>query len=162
MKRFSIQVLVVFMVLAGCGEGPPREGTWYFSEGEIIEDSCQFKDIPPPTEGDGSFVLANTSATTFTIDPADDLGIFECTLTGGDFLCASRWAEDIQLSDYGLEGVIHINVSVEGNFSSSFAGTGVETADVSCEGSGCAAAAIYLQSSFPCAMALDFTILATE
>jgi hypothetical protein len=159
MKLLAI-ALASSLLLVGCGDDgsgggdpDPESGTWIFTGGEIVDDSCEYPD--PPQEPDGNFTLLNNGDGTFTVDADDGDRLFDCTQTGSTFNCPDRLYEDIDLSP--LSGTVHIHVRATGSFASDTHASGRETADVSCTGADCATAAAAVGVTFPCSYSQDFT-----
>lgn len=145
----------------GCGGGSdaepiePQPGTWDKHDEAATADTCHLG----VTEGDGSFELTNHGDGTFTVDPRDGYDPFLCTLDGRDFTCPSRLREEFPLAriDPSLAGTASVHVSVTGRFSSPTEASGEQTAEVSCQGTGCTTLAAHLSTSFPCSYSQAYT-----
>jgi len=158
MKRVFLATLATFG-LVGCGGGVlivPLVGAWEFTEGTIVTDTCKI--TPVPSEGNGTFQLA-TKVGGFTIDPQDGSPLFDCAQVGNTYTCPSRLSATVDLGAQSgglLSGTLKVNVKLGGSLTTDSATTGVETADVSCEGSGCSAAASYFSTAFPCMVSRNY------
>jgi hypothetical protein len=157
--RLLAIVLAASFTLAGCGSDGdgggtinPNSGTWAFTPGSIVNDTCEYAD--PPTDPSGDFTILSTGEGTFTVDDGDTL--FDCTVSGSSFTCPERLTETIDASP--LDAVVSVHVRVSGTFSSSDAASGEQTANVSCEGANCSDAATAAGiSGFPCTVSETFT-----
>lgn len=160
MNRLVAAALIALSAAACGGPVVPKDGTWNFLEGTVTADTCKVS--PTPGEGNGTFVLANKPGG-FTIDAQDSYEKFDCTLADAKYSCPSRARDQVDLGQQtgGLyTGILKVNVTIEGTFSSDSATSGTETADVTCEGTGCATAASYFGTSFPCSVTRQYSATA--
>lgn len=145
------------LVLASCGgDGnggvDPTTGVWLHSPGSIFDDACEYPD--PPTDPTGEFTLTNNGDGTLTVDDGEH--VFDCTLSGSSFNCPERSRDDYDASP--LDAVATVLISVAGSFSSDTEMSGHQTANATCVGADCAAAATAIgMAGFPCSVSQNFT-----
>ncbi|MFH1435709.1 MAG: hypothetical protein ABIJ56_08345 [Pseudomonadota bacterium] len=153
MRAMMIALCLVFA--AACGDDAasvnPMSGMWIFVGGDIFNDSCNYTDSP--VDPDGEFSVTNNGNNTLTIDTGGD-EMFQCTLSGANFNCPERKEVDIEIPL--VDAVFHVNVSAEGSFQSDTSASGHETANITCTGADCEAAAATAGITIPCSYSQYF------
>jgi hypothetical protein len=130
------------------GSVTPQTGTWRYANTTPVSSTCPGNIMQTP----GSFVIDQSSTTSFHIVPGDGTAPFTCTLNGKAFDCPDRAAGE---EDYrpGLDLVATFRAQAAGTFSSATRATGRQKATVTCTGSACMAI-----GTFPCTIEVDFEI----
>jgi len=158
----SLSALVFFSIVGsivmvgGCGEPDiePRDGTWNFHGSDAIDDTCMFDQLS--VDNPGTFALTNNGDGTFTVD--DSQNVFDCTLDGADFSCPSRlFGEQDVGTQFGLDAIVHYNVTVTGSFSTANAMSGRQQIEIECVGADCNGLAALAMVTLPCGWAQDFS-----
>ena len=145
----SAALVTLALTLGACGPNP-ESGTWVFTNGEVITNTCN---IDEANVSERNFTLLNNDNGTFTIDPEDGSDPFLCTLDGADFICPER----LQDSQTNLGVTIDVRVEASGFFESDVFTSGRQEATVSCSGDGCGAAAAIFGVDFPCTSVVNFS-----
>jgi len=144
----------------GTGGVDLQSGNWDYSQGEVTLDSCDLITQGVVLQEDGLFGLANHGDGTFTITPNDGTDPFDCVLSGSDFLCDQRWVSELDLSTYGMSGLITVLATTQGSASSGTSMAGSQDAVANCEGTDCGTVEVAFGVSFPCSLSVTFTAVA--
>lgn len=139
------------LLLAACGFHP-AEGEWLYVDETETGNTCGFA----YEGGSGSFDLQDNGDGNVVIDPQDGSDPFVCTLEGKAYDCPERYVEDV---DIGLGAIVEVNVSAEGEFDSAKAGSGSQTAVLSCKNATCQAAAALAGVPDPCVIAVSYDLV---
>lgn len=141
---------------ATAGDANPVTGIWHYDEYTEVVNDCNYSD-PIPGQDSGDFGLVNHEDGTFTVYPADNTDEFDCSLDKSDYECPSRAAATVDLSSQGVNAVLDITASVDGEFADDETAIGEQYADIDCAGADCSAVEAQLMISFPCEIRVDFT-----
>lgn len=141
-------LVTLALALGACGPNP-ESGTWIFTNGEVITNTCN---VDEAEIAEGNFTLLNNENGTFTVDPEDGTDPFLCTLDGADFICPER----LQDSTTNLGTTLDLRVEASGFFDSDVFASGRQEATLSCTGDGCGLIAAGLGLDFPCTSVVNF------
>lgn len=137
--------------------GPPRGdivqpliGVWTYDQQGIRNNTCGSY---AATDDDAPFRVIASADGRFEIEQ-NDPGNFDCTITGGAFVCPSRIYNEFPIDN--TDAVLIFNVRIDGTIESERRLSGTQTVDVTCTGVSCAAAPAVLGVSFPCAWEVPF------
>jgi len=130
----------------------PKIGTWNYSQVHLVSTTCN-QNVNNGEAGD--FAIDAETTASFHVLPNDGYMDFTCSLSSGNFACPNRIAQMFDYRSSGIDAIVTIHVSAQGNFSSTTAGTGSQDATVDCTGSECDA-----YGPFPCGFTQDFSIVA--
>ena len=144
MKTISLALL-----LSACAPFAPSEGKWTMTEGEVLEETCNFPE--EETEeieeaSDLTFSLALTDEGFSITGEEEGAETVACTLEGKEFGCAP-------ISENMLdEETITISIAIKntGTFGSDKELLMTIASEVSCVGDDCESAAQALGFDFPC------------
>lgn len=140
----------------GGGGGDPVSGFWIYTETAVLQDTCNASQTP--SNGGGGFQIINNGDGTLIIDPDDGSDPFSCTLeASGAFTCLERLDRNEPVGA-GFDATFEIRVSAQGVFTSNTEGNGEQHGTVTCAGADCAAAEVFLGTSFPCQVDVSFDI----
>jgi hypothetical protein len=126
----------------------PLPGPWGYND-TVASNSCP---NGTPTGELGGFGIDQVSAAGFRVIPNDGTAPFTCDLSRSGFECPDRGALTQDLRP-AIDAVITAQAIASGAFSNPKAGSGEQSATVTCAGTQCAAL-----GAFPCTIVLDFTI----
>ena len=148
---FSTASLAILTgALVGCGN-EPTPGRWDYHETSVGKNTCNYDGVV--SNGGGYFQLV-ADGDGYTIEPGDGTAAFSCTLDGDELDCPDRAAVEQELS--GLDAKLVIKVTANVTVENSARMVGTQHGTVSCEGSGCGAAAASVGASLPCEFEVDF------
>ncbi len=145
-------VLSFTALLAGCGSDP-TPGVWTYAETTVGRNTCNYDGVV--SNGGGDFRLVADADGGYTIEPGDGTAPFKCTLSGDELECPDRAAVEQDLG--GLDAKLIIHVVARMTVDSASEMTGTQEGTVTCEGSGCGAAAASVGASLPCEFSVDFS-----
>jgi hypothetical protein len=137
----------------GGGDANPTSGTWLYSEYTASTNDCNSDDLI--SNGAGTFTLTNNGDSTFTVTPTDGTDPFDCTITGSAFNCPTRAMVDVDMNPT-FDAHITATATVTGTFADDTHMSGTQNGTADCSGTACAAAATFLQTTFPCNYTISF------
>jgi hypothetical protein len=150
----STRLLVIgslVCTMAGCSAAP-TPGAWSYNAFGAAQNSCNSSDVID--SGGGGFRLRDLGGGAYQVQPNDGSSPFECTLSGSDLDCPNRANETTPIGGFDAELVVHVVADATVQDSETMQGT--QHGDVSCQGSGCAAVAGAVGTTFPCSFSVDF------
>lgn len=137
-------------------EANPASGVWHYDEFTEVANNCNYTD-PIPGQDSGDFGLVNNGDSTFTVYPGDNTADFDCNVSGTNYDCPARAADQVDLAGLGFNAVLDITASVSGQFADNETAIGEQLAGVDCTGTDCGMVASGQGISFPCQVRVDFT-----
>ena len=131
----------------------PDAGTWTYTGGNLLSDSCNTDEFGGGEPGASTFTLTHTGEGDFVMkyetgDP------WRCSLTEQAFTC-DPLAGSAPVEDYDV--VIKTHSTHSGSFDSETDLYGEFKVDVDCQGSDCELAEWYYDLDFPCSVVFDAT-----
>lgn len=148
--RTTAPIAILSGALAGCGT-EPTPGTWDYHETSVGKNTCNYDGVV--SNGGGNFELA-ADGDGYTIEPGDGTAPFKCTLSGDELDCPERAAVEQAIS--GLDAKLVIKATATMTVEDATRLVGTQRGTVTCEGSGCTAAAAAVGASLPCQFEVDF------
>ena len=156
MKQTAL-LIPLTISLSACGPITPVEGTWTFSDLQVLEDTCTASDEDASEPEDLLLTLALTDDGFTFISTEEDVSSIPCTLDGNDFTC------DIEAEESSGDAfTMTIDYSLTGTFSSSTEATSAMGTFASCEGEGCSMLEEQINVSLPCSIQTTSKVTADE
>jgi hypothetical protein len=131
----------------------PETGVWTYRRGAIEDNTCGAYTW---ADRDTPFRIPFSDDGTFVVEQGPPWGDFACFITGDAFTCPRRGAGSEPIANTDV--TIHYSVGITGDVESATAMSGVQRAELHCEGSQCALAPTVLGVSFPCGWTIPFEV----